>query len=130
MTSRIDRSIPELFSDAVGQLAKLIGNEFALARAELSEKAGQAGRAAAMMGAGAVIMIPALVMLLFAAAAALMHAGVSDPLAYLIVGVAAAIVSVALVMIGINRLSGDALKPTATIDEIERDKAAAREMVR
>jgi hypothetical protein len=129
MTSRIDRSIPELFSDAVGQLAKLIGNEFALARAELSEKAGQAGRAAAMMGAGAVIMIPALVMLLFAAAAALMHAGVSDPLAYLIVGVAAAIVSVALVMIGINRLSGDALKPAATIDEIERDKAAAREMV-
>lgn len=130
MTSRTDRSIPELFSDAVGQLAKLIGNEFALARAELSEKAGQAGRAAAMMGAGAVIMIPALVMLLFAAAAALMHTGVSDPVAYLIVGLAAAIVSVALVAIGINRLSGDALKPTATIDEIERDKAAAREMVR
>jgi len=130
MTSRTDRSIPELFSDAVGQLAKLIGNEFALARAELSEKAGQAGRAAAMMGAGAVIMIPALVMLLFAAAAALMHAGVSDPVAYLIVGVIAALVSVALVAIGINRLSGDALKPTATIDEIERDKAAAREMVR
>ena len=130
MTSRTDRSIPELFSDAVGQLAKLIGNEFALARAELSEKAGQAGRAAAMMGAGAVIMIPALVMLLLAAAAALMHAGVSDPVAYLIVGLAAAIVSVALVAIGINRLSGDALKPTATIDEIERDKAAAREMVR
>ena len=130
MTSRTDRSIPELFSDAVGQLAKLIGNEFALARAELSEKAGQAGRAAAMMGAGAVIMIPALVMLLFAAAAALMHAGVSDPVAYLIVGLAAAIVSVALVAIGINRLSSDALKPTATIDEIERDKAAAREMVR
>ena len=130
MTSRTDRSIPELFSDAVGQLAKLIGNEFALARAELSEKAGQAGRAAAMMGAGAVIMIPALVMLLFAAAAALMHAGVSDPVAYLIVGLAAAIVSVALVATGINRLSGDALKPTATIEEIERDKAAAREMVR
>jgi hypothetical protein len=75
-------------------------------------------------------MIPALVMLLFAAAAALMHAGVSDPVAYLSVGLAAAIVSVALVAIGINRLSGDALKPTATIEEIERDKAAAREMVR
>ena len=75
MNSRTDRSIPELFSEAVGQLAKLIGNEFALARAELSEKAGQAGRAAAMMGAGAVIMIPALVMLLFAVAAALMHGG-------------------------------------------------------
>lgn len=130
MTSRSDRSIPELFSDAVGQLAKLIGNEFAVARAELSEKAGQAGRAAAMMGAGAVIMIPALVMLLTAAAAALMHAGLSDPVAYLITGGIAAIISVLLIMVGINRLSGDALKPTATMDEIERDKAAAREMVR
>ena len=86
MTSRTDRSIPELFSDAVGQLAKLIGNEFALARAELSEKAGQAGRAAAMMGAGAVIMIPALVLLLFAAAAALVQGGFSEPVAYLIAG--------------------------------------------
>ena len=130
MTSRSDRSIPELFSDAVGQLAKLIGNEFALARAEISEKAGQAGRAAAMMGAGAVIMIPALVMLLTAAASALMHAGLSDPVAYLITGASAAIISVLLIMVGINRLSGDALKPTATMDELERDKAAAREMVR
>jgi len=130
MTSRSDRSIPELFSDAVGQLAKLIGNEFALARAEISEKAVQAGRAAAMMGAGAVIMIPALVMLLTAAASALMHAGLSDPVAYLITGASAAIISVLLIMVGINRLSGDALKPTATMDEIERDKAAAREMVR
>jgi len=130
MISRSDRSIPELFSDAVGQLAKLIGNEFALARAEVSEKAGQAGKAAAMMGVGAVVMIPALVMLLTAAASALMHAGLSDPVAYLITGGIAAVVSVLLIVVGINRLSGDALKPTATIDELERDKAAAREMVR
>ena len=130
MTTRSERSIPELFSDAVGQLAKLIGNEFALARAELSEKAGQAGKAAAMMGAGAVIMIPALVMLLTAAASALMHAGLSDPVAYLVAGGGAALASVLLIAVGINRLSGDALKPTATIDEIEHNKAAAREMVR
>jgi len=32
-----------------------------------------------MIGAGVVIMIPAFVMLLFAAAAALMHGGFSDP---------------------------------------------------
>jgi Putative Actinobacterial Holin-X, holin superfamily III len=130
MTSRTDRSIPELFSDAVGQLAKLIGSEFALARAELSEKAGQAGRAAGLMGAGAVLMIPSLVMLLFAAAAALIHKGVSDPVAYLIVGGGAGIVSITLIIVGINRLSGDAMKPTATMEEIQRDKAAAREMVR
>ena len=53
MTFPTDRSIPELFGDAVGQLAKLVGNEFALARAELSEKMAQAGRSAAMIAAGA-----------------------------------------------------------------------------
>lgn len=129
MTSRTERSIPELFSDALGQLAKLIGNEFDLAKAELSAKAGQLGRGAAMIGAGAVIMIPALVVLLFAAAAALMHAGLSDPVAYLLTGGAAALLAAALIGIGISRMSGEALKPSMTIDQIQQDKAAAREMV-
>jgi uncharacterized membrane protein YgcG len=129
MNSPSNRSIPELFSDAVGQLAKLIGNEFDLARAELSDKANQAGRAAAIIGAGAVLLIPALVMLLFAAAAALMHAGLSDPIAYLITGIGAAVVSAALIASGLSRLSGDALKPTVTLDQVQRDKVAAKEMV-
>jgi len=130
MTSRNDRSIPELFSDAFSQLAKLIGNEFDLAKAELSQKAGQVGRGVAMIGVGAVIMIPALVILLFAAAAALMHAGLSDPIAYLITGGAAAMLAAALVAVGISRMSGDALKPSMTIDQIQQDQAAAKEMVR
>src|SRR3954454_17888412 len=82
ISSPDSRSIPELFSDAVGQLAKLVGNEFELARAELSEKASQVGRAAAMIGAGAVILMPALVLLLFAVSAALISAGFSQPVAY------------------------------------------------
>jgi hypothetical protein len=130
MALQTNRSIPELFSDAVGQLAKLIGNEFELARAELSEKAQVAGRAAAMIGAGAVIMIPALVLLLFAFATALIRAGVSDPVAYLLTGVGAALVSAILIWVGLNRLSGDALKPSVTLEQVNRDKLAAKEMVR
>src|SRR6476620_10156415 len=86
MNSQGNRSIPELFSDAVGQLAKLIGNEFDLARAELSEKAGVAARASAMIGAGVVILIPALVLVLFAVSAALIRSGMSEPAAYLLTG--------------------------------------------
>jgi nitrogen fixation/metabolism regulation signal transduction histidine kinase len=130
MSSSNSRSIPELFSDAVAQLAKLIGNEFELARAELSDKASQAGRAAAMIGAGAVILIPALVILLFAISTALIRAGLSDPIAYLITGAGAVIISAALIGIGLSRLSGGALKPTVTLDQVERDKLAAKEMVR
>ena len=81
MNSQNSRSIQELFSDAVGQLAKLVGNEFELARAELSEKASQAGRAATIIGAGAVILTPALVLLLFALSAALIRSGFSETLA-------------------------------------------------
>jgi len=130
MNSQGNRSIPELISDAVGQLAKLVGNEFELARAELSDKANQAGRAAGMIGAGAVILIPALVLVLFGLAAALMHSGMSDPAAYLLVGAAAALISAGLIATGLSRLSGDALKPTVTLDQVQRDKVAAKEMVR
>ena len=130
MGSPNSRSIPDLLSDALGQIAKLIGNEFALARAEMSEKANQVVRAAAMIGAGAVIMIPALVLVLFAVAAALIRGGFSDPVAYLLTGGGTALLSAMLIWLGITRLSGDALKPTVTLDQIERDKSAAKEMVR
>ena len=130
MNSPNSRSIPELFSDAVGQLAKLVGNEFELARAELSEKASQVGRAAAMIGAGAVVLMPALVLLLFAVSAGLIRGGFSEPVAHLLTGAGAALVSVALIAAGLSRLSGDALKPSVTLDQVQRDKIAAKEMVR
>jgi hypothetical protein len=130
MNSQDRRSIPELLSDAMSQLAKLIGNEFELARTELTEKAGLVGRGIAMIGAGAVILIPALVLVLFAISAALIRGGLSEPLAYLLTGAGAALVSAALIGIGLSRLSGDALKPSMTLDQVERDKIAAKEMVR
>jgi len=130
MTSPSERSIPELFGDAMAQLAKLVGNEFALARAEMAEKAGQAGRAAAMIGAGAVVMIPALVLLLLAAASALIRGGFSDPVAYLCAGGGAAVLAGILIAVGLNRLSGDAMKPSITLQQVEKDKMAAQELVR
>jgi hypothetical protein len=130
MTSQTDRSIAELFGDAVGQLAKLVGNEFALARAELSEKAAQAGRAAILVAAGAVILMPALVLLLFAAATGLIRNGFSDPVAYLLSGGGAAVAAGALIAIGLGRMSGDAMKPSVMLEQVEKDKSAAKEMAR
>ena len=128
-TMRSERSIPELLSEVLGQLAKLIGNEFDLAKAELSSKATQIGRGVVMIGIGAVFMIPAIIMLLMAAAAALMHAGYSDPVAYLLTGGAAILIAAVLVGVGISRLSGEALKPSMTLEQLQRDKVAAKEML-
>ena len=88
MKSPGERSIPD-YSAIICQLAKLISNEFDLAKAELSEKAGQMGRGVAMIGAGAIFMIPALVVLLLSAASAMTHAGLSEPVAYFLAGGAA-----------------------------------------
>jgi Putative Actinobacterial Holin-X, holin superfamily III len=129
MTSRTDRTIPELLSDVLAQLAKLIGNEFDLAKTELSTKAGQVGRGVMLIGIGAVFLMPALVMLLLAAAAALMHAGYSDPVAYLMTGGAAVLLAAVLMGLGISRLSADALKPSMTLEQLQRDKVAAKEML-
>ena len=130
MNSEAERSIPTLLSDVFGQLAKLISNEFDLAKAELSDKAGQLARASAMIGVGALLMLPALVMLLFAIAAGLMHAGVSDPVAYLLTGAGTAAIAGSLVFIGAKKLSGDTMKPKIMIEQLRQDKAAAQEMVR
>jgi hypothetical protein len=35
-----------------------------------------------------------------------------------------------LIAAGLNRLSGEALKPSITIQQVEKDKVAAKEMVR
>ncbi|ABE41090.1 protein of unknown function DUF1469 [Rhodopseudomonas palustris BisB5] len=130
MTTPSNRSIPELFGDAFNQFAKLISNEFDLARAEMADKVGQAGRAAAMMGAGAVILIPGLVMLLFALSAVLIENGFSQSIAYLITGGGTVVVAAALIGIGLSRLSPEALTPNITIEQLQRDKVAAKEMVK
>jgi hypothetical protein len=83
-----------------------------------------------MIGAGVVILIPALVLVLFAVSAALIRGGMSEPAAYLLTGAGAAVVSGALISLGMSRLSADALKPSVTLDQVERDKVAAKEIVR
>jgi hypothetical protein len=130
MSSPSNRSIPELFSDAFGQLAKLIGNEFDLARAEMASKVSQVGRAAVLIGVGALILMPALVLILFAIASALIQYGFSSPVSYLLTGVGTAVVSAVLIGIGVSRLSGDAMRPSMTLDQLQRDKVAAKEMIR
>jgi hypothetical protein len=130
MNSPSNRSIPDLLSDAFAQVAKLISNEFELARAEMADKVSQAGRAAAMIGAGAVILIPGLTLLLIALSAWLVEAGFAQSVAYLIVGVCTTAIAATSIWFGVSRLSGDALKPSVTIDQLQRDKAAAKKMVR
>ena len=51
-------------------------------------------------------------------------------MAYLCAGGGSLIVALALIWAGVKSLSGDALKPKATLQQMHRDKVVARELVR
>src|ERR1044072_2798998 len=130
-TSQSDlRTISTLLGDALSQFAKLFQNEIDLAKAELGEKAQQVGGAVGFLAAGAMLVIPALVMALFALSAALMAAGWSPPISYLVCAVGAAAVAGTLFAVGMNRLDARTLAPRETISQLEKDKATAKDMVR
>lgn len=124
------RNIPELLEHALEQASVLLSNEIALARAELSEKASLAARGVVMIAVGALLALPALVMILLAIASALVDAGWEPWLANLVTGAGALVFGGIVAWIGASRFSAKRMTPRATIDEIRRDRAAVREMAR
>ena len=125
-----ERSVSQLFGDSVSGLTKLVQNELNLARAELAEKVSLTTAAAKLVVAGAVLVIPGVILILLAVAAELVALGLSEPLAYLCSGLGTLIVAVALAWAGVSRLSAGALKPSATLDQMRRDRVMATELMR
>ena len=124
------RNLSGLVGDAMAQFAKLFQNELDLAKAELSEKLRTLGGALGLIAGGAVLVIPALVMALFALSSALIAEGWSQPLSYLTSAILAAVLSGVLLAIGIHRLDARKLAPRETIKQLEKDKDTAKGMVR
>src|ERR1700752_501590 len=116
------RTIATLLGDALSQFAKLFQNEVDLAKAEFGEKVQKVGGALGFIAGGAVLVIPALVMALFALSAALIAVGWSPPVAYLTSALLAAVVAGVLFGIRINRLNARYLMPHETIRQLEKDK--------
>jgi membrane protein implicated in regulation of membrane protease activity len=131
MSTPSDRgTISNLLGDALSQFAKLFQNEVDLARAELGEKVQQVAWAVGLLAAAAVLVIPALVMALFALSAALMESGWSQPISYLVSAVVAAAVAGVLFAVGWNRLDARNLAPRETMRQLEKDKVTVKDMVR
>jgi len=123
-------TISTLLGDALSQFAKLFQNEVDLAKAELGEKVQQVGWAVGFLAAAAVLVIPALVMALFALSAALMESGWSPPISYLVSAVVAAAVAGTLFAVGMKRLDAGNLAPRETMRQLEKDKVTVKDMVR
>ena len=122
------RSITDIFADLVRQVTGLIRNESQLARAEISEKIDSLSGAAVMIGAGAILVLPALVILLQALVAALVERGWNSAPAALLVGIATLALGSILCLVGLRRLKAVSLVPKKTIKQLQQDVAVATEM--
>lgn len=123
-------AIPKLFGDAVEQLGKLVQNEAQLARVELSQKIAQAGIGAGYLIGGAILAIPALVVLLIALALWLTQLGLSPVVSHLLAAAFGAAISAILALVGMSYLKLENLKPKVTIQQVKRDVATAKELAR
>jgi pilus assembly protein TadC len=124
------RSISRLLGDAFDQLSQLIQTEIRLARAELADKATQAGVGIGFVFGGLLFMIPALVLILIALALFLTDLGLSPVTAHVLAGLVGAVISGVLIMVGLARLRPENLTPDTTIRQVQKDIAAAKEIMR
>jgi hypothetical protein len=127
--AKADRPVTTLLSDLAAEGIRLIQQEMALLKAELSEKFSRAGQGIAALVAGGVIAFSGWLVLL--AAAVLGLATVLQPwLAALIVGVVVLAIGGILLLVGKKRLDAGSLVPQRTLRSLREDQAWLTERLR
>ena len=125
-----NRSIADVLRDVIMQVTTLLRKEAELARAELSENISRAALGLGLIVGGSVLLIPALVILLEAAVAALEQNGMRPAEAAGIIGGVALVLGFILIAIGVSRLRVKSLMPNKTIQQLQRDAATAKQQMR
>ena len=120
-----DASLGDLFSSLTSDLSQLVRSEMELARVEIREEAGKAGKAAGMLGGGVVAALVALILLTSAAAWGLAEV-VDAGWAFLIVGVVIGALAALLAMSGRRKLAEVRPVPDQTVDTLKEDARWAR----
>ena len=120
-----DKSLGELVSDMTSEISVLMRKEMQLAKVELKEEAGRAGKPAGMLGAGA---FSAYFALLFAslALAWLLDQAMPVALAFFIVAALYGIAAAVLITSGRQRLKQIDPVPRQTVETLKEDVAWAK----
>ena len=115
-----DQSLGELVADMTGEMSTLVRKEIQLAKVEMKEEAGKAGKPAAMLGAGAVTAYLALLFTSLALAWLLdevMHVA----LAFFLVAVLHGVLAAVLLTRGRNDLKKVDPVPRQTVETLKED---------
>ena len=129
MPQEPNRSLVQLITDAMNEFANLFQTEIRLVRVELSEKLNRFAGSGAMIGAGAVAAIVALILLLQAAVKWLAIAGLLEEWGLLLLGFLVGVIGIVLLVKGINDAKATSLLPERTISQVRADIATVKEHV-
>ncbi|HEY7589504.1 MAG TPA: phage holin family protein [Candidatus Limnocylindrales bacterium] len=127
---RDERSLGQLVGDLSRQLGTLVHKEIELARTEVTAKATEAGRDAAMVGAGGALLYAALLGVMAAVVFLLAEQGVDPWMAALVVAAIVGATGGFLVWRGRTNLAQARLAPEATIETLKDDAQWAKEQVK
>ncbi|HEX8228460.1 MAG TPA: phage holin family protein [Chloroflexia bacterium] len=125
-----DRSLGELFADLAKESSVLVRQEVALAKAEMTQKAGQVGKDIGFLAVGGLVLYAGLLAIIAAIIIVLGTIGVPWWLAALVVGVLVVGVGYFLVQRGLQALKTENLAPKQTIETLKEDAEWAKEQVR
>ena len=123
--SASDKGLVDIAGDAMKEIAVLLQTELQLLRVELAEKLTFTALSVALIGAGLVLLMATIVLLLQAAVIGFVAYGFSWPIATLMVATATLIIGAGLIWLGINRRSMARLAPSKTLDQLQKDSNIA-----
>ena len=124
-----DRSFSEVIEDLLTHVQAIIRSEVRLAKAEVREETVKAGKAAGILGAGAIVGVYATGFLFLTWLYAL-EIAIAPWLAGLIVTILVGSIAAVLISIGIRRIKRVNPKPSKTLDSLKEDVEWAKQQVR
>ena len=128
-----NRSLIALFSDLFRETSTLVHQEAELAKAEISEKVSEVGKGIAEIAVGGAIIFAGFIILLIAASnglAMMLPPEHASWLAPLIVGLAVMVLGFVALAMGKHELSSNNLKPSRTLQSLQRDADLVKEHAR
>src|SRR5438045_2810172 len=124
------RPLSSVLTEIVSEVAYLVQTEIRLARAEIGEKISGAAIGGALLGAAAILLLVGLFVLMLGVVRWLAIAGLPEQWGFLLVGGVVVLAGVGLGIAGAKNLTGSALMPTRTVDQVRADFSIMQEQVK
>lgn len=124
-----ERSLGELFGVLADQTRTLVNQEVTLAKAEVSQKAKDAGKGVAFLAAGGFVAYAGLLAII-AAVILLVGRWVPMWVSALIIGIVVVLIGYLLLQKGLNDLKAENLKPRQTVGSLKENKEWLQNQVR